>query len=148
MRRFHANLDKINNNHITERIIKMAKPNWAIKESETAKKKLLGINWKTKVNTYLWFCIGDVKFLNEKEMEKIKEKFFVNQEKISFGDIELHESMVLSGKQILLRLRGDLILHPSLKIERKYCPLYQVGHFDIADRKSNDRDINFYNEWK
>ncbi len=113
---------------------------WTLPSSESAKRRLSGMEWGTVTDTYLWYLLDGVDSLVEGEQRRIVESFFEGGH-AGFGDVEIHRSSIIPGQPFILRLRGRLRLLPSLQLRGAYRPLYQIGHSDDSDR------LNFHNRW-
>lgn len=118
---------------------------WTKPEAEAEKILLSGKNVGDTINDYLWFELGDIDTLREEEVKAIDETFFVDGRGTSFGNIELHRSEGIPGNPTLLRLRGSLRFLPSLVLRGRYCPLYQIGHYDWGT--GSPGSINFHTHW-
>lgn len=122
-----------------------SKKYWELPESEEAKLAAIGMARDAEVDTYLWYKLGDIHSIDEAEVRLIVGECFVHK-KAGFGDIELHRSLALPEKAVILRLRGRLRLRPAVTIRGRYCPLYQIGHMNIFGQKV-DGTRNFHNLW-
>jgi hypothetical protein len=116
---------------------------WKSPNSEKAKRQLIETDWDTVLtHTYLWYEIGNVVLLTKDEEKLIIKEFFPDG-KAGFGDIELHRGEQIPGTPVLLRLRGDLRLKPSLTLRGRYCPLYQIGHGGMPSVRPSKDSANF-----
>lgn len=136
---------------VIERVIVVATaepsgPNldWMLPLSEEVKLAKIGRAWGEILDDYLWYELGDVSSLSDAEEREIVAAFFLDG-KASFGDVELHESSCIPGRTTVLRLRGKVRLLPSIELRGRYCPLYQVGHYDFSG--SSKGAINFHTSW-
>jgi hypothetical protein len=118
--------------------------NWMLPVSEDVKLSKIGRSWGELLDDYLWYELGDVESLTEAEEQEIVAMFFPSG-KAGFGDVELHESSCIPGRTTVLRLRGKVKLLPSIELRGRYCPLYQVGHYDFSG--SSKGAINFHTSW-
>lgn len=119
---------------------------WMLPVSEEVKRVEIGRAWGEVLDDYLWYELGDVSSLTDAEEQEIVATFFLDG-KARFGDVELHGSSCIPGRATILRLRGKVRLLPSIELRGRYCPLYQVGHFDPWSDRSSKGAVNFHRLW-
>lgn len=118
----------------------MALPDWHHESSNSAKSVIIGKPWGSKLhNSYLWYFMGKTRFSTESaELDALINTHF--HDTTSFGDVEPYPCNTLPGN-LLLRLRGNVILLPAVLYRGLSFPLFQVGHGEDPDR------INFALRW-
>lgn len=128
---------------------------------ENARRWLTGADWKDpagkeafvkevymgKVPQYLWYAMGSMQAFGADTCQELGAMFWENTEGISFGDLEVHVSL-LPGIGYGLRIRNPKRFQAEILIEGVKCPLYQTGYWAPWGGSGSEPLVNFIELYK